>query len=63
MNLHLKIAIIVEFYMFKMRLEGSTSRLNDIQLIEKISKIVARECCQIPKIILKQSFQNSKQVH
>jgi hypothetical protein len=49
--------------MFKMRLEGSTSRLNDIQLIGKISKRVARECCQIPKTIFKQSFQISKQMH
>jgi hypothetical protein len=46
-----------------MRLEGSTSRLNDIQLIGKISKRVARECYHIPKTIFKQSFQNSKQVH
>jgi hypothetical protein len=46
-----------------MRLEGSTSRLNDIQFIGKISKRVARECCQIPKTFFKQSFQNSKQEH
>jgi hypothetical protein len=49
--------------MFKMRLEGSTFRLNDIQFIGKISKRVARECCQNPKTIFKQWFQNSKQVH
>jgi hypothetical protein len=29
--------------------KGSTSRLNDIQLIGKIQKNVVRECCQFPK--------------